>query len=204
MAAVSQNDTKEDDAKDGDGMLSFSAKDGPSVEQFKKLKISNLVTANNTNYDIAKAICNFYDDLYNDTDTVCIATDAKLAKPAVGAWGKGDFTRLEKNMEGKWLFIYRASKHVDQSAFKTAVLKPEKFKAKVKEYAVCNVVLLLFDRYSVYSLDPQALYSIFCRMRFTRNLFRIRRMHWIGISMDCAIVRRNFSFHLTCMCLNVE
>ena len=69
--------------KNDGNMLSFSAKEGPSEEQFKKLKISNLIDNNKNNYDIAKAICNFYDDLYNDTDTVCIITNTQLAHPAV-------------------------------------------------------------------------------------------------------------------------
>ena len=139
MAAVKRKTYKpdDDDKEDNDGgnMLTFSAKDGPTEEQFKKLKISQFVDKKKNNYDIAKAICQFYDDLYNDTDTVCIITDTELAHPAVGAWAKGNYQRMEKNMNGKYLFIYRASKHEKQSNFKSNKPKPDKFKAKVEEYA---------------------------------------------------------------------
>eukprot|EP01083_Nonionella_stella_P227467 807032_1 len=100
-------------------MLTFSAKDGPTEDQFKKLKISHLIDKNKNNYDIAKAICAFCDDLYNDTDTVCIITDTEKAHPAVGAWAKGNLQRMEKNMNGKYLFIYRSTKHEKQSKFKS-------------------------------------------------------------------------------------
>eukprot|EP01084_Bolivina_argentea_P067592 123061_1 len=63
-------------------MLSFSAEKGPSEDQFKKLKISHLINKKKNNYENAKAICKFYDDLYNDTDTVCIITETQLAHPA--------------------------------------------------------------------------------------------------------------------------
>lgn len=137
MAAVAKKKkyNPDNDNDDGGNMLAFSAKDGPSEAQFKKLKISNLVDKKKNNYEIAKAICAFYDDLYSDTDTVCIITDTELAHPAVGAWAKGDFQRMEKNMNGKYLFIYRASKHEKQSVFKTAKPKPDKFKSKVEEYS---------------------------------------------------------------------
>eukprot|EP01083_Nonionella_stella_P018522 51582_1 len=116
-------------------MLSFSAEKGPSEDQFKKLKISHLINKKKNNYENAKAICKFYDDLYNDTDTVCIITETQLAHPAVGAWAKGNFTRMEKDMDGKYLFIYRATQHEKQSNFKSHIVKPDKFKAKVREYA---------------------------------------------------------------------
>eukprot|EP00484_Ammonia_sp_Unknown_P028628 CAMPEP_0197038080 /NCGR_PEP_ID=MMETSP1384-20130603/15111_1 /TAXON_ID=29189 /ORGANISM="Ammonia sp." /LENGTH=196 /DNA_ID=CAMNT_0042468473 /DNA_START=65 /DNA_END=652 /DNA_ORIENTATION=+ len=137
MAAVAKKKkyNPDEDSKDEAGMLTFSAKDGPTEEQFKKLKISHLIDAKKNNYDIAKAVCAFYDDLYNDTDTVCIITDTKLAHPAVGAWAKGDFQRMEKDMEGKYLFVYRASKHEQQSTFKSHIPKPDKFKEKAQLYA---------------------------------------------------------------------
>eukprot|EP00485_Elphidium_margaritaceum_P002678 CAMPEP_0202698664 /NCGR_PEP_ID=MMETSP1385-20130828/11913_1 /ASSEMBLY_ACC=CAM_ASM_000861 /TAXON_ID=933848 /ORGANISM="Elphidium margaritaceum" /LENGTH=185 /DNA_ID=CAMNT_0049355427 /DNA_START=97 /DNA_END=654 /DNA_ORIENTATION=- len=118
-----------------DNTITFSAKEGPNEEQFKQLKISHLVDKKKNNYDIAKAICGFYDELYGDTDTVCIITDEEKAHPAVGAWAKGNFQRMEKNMNGKYLFLYRATKHEKQTNFKTTTLKPEKFKAKAEEYA---------------------------------------------------------------------
>eukprot|EP00483_Globobulimina_turgida_P000641 UN00641 len=140
MAAVAKKKKfdPDDESKEeysGGQMLSFSAKAGPSEDQFKKLKISHLIDKKKKNYDIAKKICEFYDDLYNDTDTVCIITDTQLAHPAVGAWAKGNFQRMEKNMNGKYLFIYRASQHEKQSHFKSKIVKPDKFENACRQYA---------------------------------------------------------------------
>ena len=38
-------------------------------------------------------------------------------------------------MNGKYLFIYRASKHEKQSNFKSKIVKPDNFEKAAKEYA---------------------------------------------------------------------
>ena len=128
-------DEDDDDIGGGGGVMMYDPDKGPSADQFKRAKISHLVDVKGrSNYDIAKAICNFYDKLYNDTDTVCIITDTERAHPAVAAWAKGAFQRMEKDMLGKYIYIYRATRHEKQSSFKTFKPNPDLYEKTAKEY----------------------------------------------------------------------
>eukprot|EP01083_Nonionella_stella_P137838 419413_1 len=64
------------------------------------------------NFDVAKAICKYYDNKCDDTDTVTIVSDTKMG-PNTAYWSKGDYNRIEHNCLGKYIMIYRACKHVN-------------------------------------------------------------------------------------------
>jgi len=82
-------------------------------------------------YDIAKRICKHFDSKLGDTDTVAIV--AKKGKgPKLSYWSKGEFQRKHRDLKGKYVFVYRACKHIDAKG----VVKRARFEKYVRSLAV--------------------------------------------------------------------
>lgn len=81
------------------------------LEKFKSISLDAIIGNINDNFDIAKVVAKYFDAECEDTDTVAIVCN-KGDEPDIASWCKGAYHRKEKNFYGKFILIYRASKHV--------------------------------------------------------------------------------------------
>lgn len=106
-----------------------------TLKQFMSVDLERFVTENNSdNFDVAKAICKYFDEVIGDTDTVTIVADTKCG-PNTAYWSKGDFNRVERDCLGKYIMVYRACKHIE-SAIK---VKQDIFESCVKGLCMDNL-----------------------------------------------------------------
>ena len=121
------NDNKEE--KDNNNNI-IKYRDGSesvmSVDEFKSISLKSCL-GKGDNFDLAKRICKFYDQLFNDTDTVALVSNIDL-KPLYSISIEGNYKRIENyKREGKYVLVYRAKPHknanviVDKQCFKSVV-----------------------------------------------------------------------------------
>eukprot|EP01083_Nonionella_stella_P071919 193515_1 len=114
---------------------SLTVRDGSesvmSVAEFKSISLRDYI-GKGDNFDIAKRICKFYDELFNDTDTVCLVANVGL-KPDHSFAVEGQYKRKETfTREGKYVFVYRAKPHLDTKV----MVNKQCFKSVVKGLAM--------------------------------------------------------------------
>ena len=82
------------------------------MDAFMAVELEPFVTENgDDHFDIAKAICNYFDAECGDTDTVAIVSEANHG-PNTAYWSKGEYHRVEHDVAGKYIMVYRACKAV--------------------------------------------------------------------------------------------
>merc|ERR1712019_158835 len=104
-----------------------------SVKEFKNTSLRSCL-GKGDNFDIAKRICKLYDGYFNDTDTVCLVSNAEIT-PKYAISLEGAYKRTQKYpKEGKFVLVYRATPHCQA----TVVVKKQCFKSVVKGLAIDN------------------------------------------------------------------
>ena len=82
----------------------------------------------------AKRICKFYDDIFGDTDTVCLVSAVDL-KPSHSLSIEGAYKRSESlKKEGKYILVFRAKPHMAA----TVLVPKQTFKSVVKGLSMDN------------------------------------------------------------------
>ena len=120
-----------------DGYGSYGTKQNKkkqmSPQQFKDIDLESLFFSDDDNFDIARKICEFYDEEFGDKDTVfslsytisicfyiiyitiyipsCMVADIGK-KPAMSYWVSGEYVRRHDNIQNKRIIVYRACKHI--------------------------------------------------------------------------------------------
>merc|ERR1712228_68468 len=104
-----------------------------SVKEFKSISLKSCL-GKGDNFDIAKRISKFYDDLFNDTDTVCLVSNSEI-EPKYAISAESGYKRTESyGKEGKFVLVYRATPHLKA----TVIVKKQCFKSVVKGLAIDN------------------------------------------------------------------
>jgi len=104
-----------------------------SVNEFKTISLKSCF-GNGDNFDIAKRICKFYDDIFGDTDTVCLVSAVDL-KPSHSLSVEGAYKRSEcLHREGKYILVFRARPHIAA----TVLVSKQCFKSVVKGLSMDN------------------------------------------------------------------
>eukprot|EP00483_Globobulimina_turgida_P006541 UN06551 len=71
-----------------------------SVDEFKSIHLLDIMHGNeecDDNYLIGKHIAKYFDDKFEDTDTVCLVSEMHK-QPAISYWIKGECVRRDKNV----------------------------------------------------------------------------------------------------------
>ena len=104
-----------------------------SVDEFKSISLKSCL-GKGDNFDIAKRICKFYDNLFNDTDTVALVSNIDL-KPSYSVTMEGNYKRIETyKRDGKYIIVYRAKPHKNPNV----IVNKQCFKSVVKGLAIDN------------------------------------------------------------------
>ena len=118
---------------DDDLMLREGSESVMSVEEFKSISLKSCL-GKGDNFDIAKRICKFYDQLFNDTDTVALVSNIDL-KPSYSVTMESNYKRIESyKREGKYIIVYRAKPHIDPNV----IVNKQCFKSCVKGLSMDN------------------------------------------------------------------
>merc|ERR1712228_758784 len=139
-----------------------------TLKQFMTVDLAKFVEdCDFDNFDIAKAVCKYYDAKCGDTDTVTIVSDKGMG-PNTAYWSKGDYNRVEKDCLGKYIMVYRACKHIES----TVKVKQDIFESCVKGICMDNLghSQLIADKLDCVfgegchvSLGSHDDYEVFCR-----------------------------------------
>merc|ERR1712154_22023 len=132
--------------------------------EFAEESLEEFVISDGDDFDIAKRICKYFDKIFGDTDTVAIVAN-KGKGPKLSYWSKANYQRKDKNLNGKYVFVYRACKHIEA----TNIIKKEKFEKIVHNLSMdykkpheiadrlddkfgegCHVARANHDRFDVY------------------------------------------------------
>lgn len=100
-------------------------------DEFSEESLEEFIKSGGDDFDIAKRICKWFDKKFGDTDTVAIVAD-KGKGPKLSYWSKANYQRKDKNLSGKYVFVYRACKHIEAKC----VIKKEKFEKFVRDLAM--------------------------------------------------------------------
>merc|ERR1712228_665992 len=87
-------DKIDDDYKenDNDNNNDNNQKKKMTTEEFMNVSLKDLFDENDDNFEIAKAICSFYDEKFGNDDTVAMVSEIGK-KPAMSYWVSDDFIR---------------------------------------------------------------------------------------------------------------
>eukprot|EP01084_Bolivina_argentea_P274368 467638_1 len=101
-----------------------------SVDEFKSISLKKCFQKNNKmdNFDIARNICKYYDELFNDKDTVCLVSNIDI-KPKYSVCMENGYERIEiLKDKRKYILVYRSQAHddgrninIENKAFKSIV-----------------------------------------------------------------------------------
>jgi len=100
-------------------------------EQFLNVSLDKFIVSGGDDFDIAKNICKHFDDKFGDTDTVAIVA-TKGKGPKLSYWSKANYQRKSKNLLGKYVFVYRACKHIEAKM----LWNKDKFEQTVKKLSM--------------------------------------------------------------------
>ena len=118
---------------DENPMLREGSESVMSIEEFKSISLKSCL-GKGDNFDIAKRICKFYDQLFNDTDTVALVSNIDL-KPSYSVTMESNYKRIESyKREGKYIIVYRAKPHVNPNV----IVNKQCFKSCVKGLSIDN------------------------------------------------------------------
>eukprot|EP01084_Bolivina_argentea_P130846 230999_1 len=121
---------------DGDGIEQDKNSKKMSANEFKNINLYEIIGKNNNlndNYEIAKDISKYFDNIFGDTDTVCLVSEIGK-QPAISYWIKGQYVRKDRNiLNGKYVLIYRSCKHIPANK---PIIKHNEFEKFVKNISI--------------------------------------------------------------------